>query len=186
MARIIAISGKARSGKTTAANYICSKISGKCAIESFAIPLKLLIVKQFGDQVTNEDIIHHKDKILIFGDKKMTLRQLMIKVGRMYREIDQDFWVKQVLAKISEHEEQGCDYIIIDDMRYASEHTILNRKNAMLVRVQRNGVEFIDDESETALDNAKFHHVIENNHSFASYYKSLDIIVDGIKAGTWR
>lgn len=186
MARIIAISGKARSGKTTAAKYLCSKLSEKCAIESFATPLKLMIVKHFGDQVSHEDIIHHKDKILRFGDKTMTLRQLMIKVGRMYREIDQDFWVKQVLAKISEHEKWGCEYIIIDDMRYASEHALLDKKNALLLRVWRYGVELIDDESETALDHSKFHHLIENNDTFEDYYKRLDVIAKGIKEGIWR
>jgi hypothetical protein len=145
-----------------------------------------MVVEHFPDHVTHEDIIHHKDKILTFGDRQMTLRQLMIKFGRMYREIDQDFWVKKTLAKINHHEKWGCEYVIIDDMRYASEYELLKRRGACVMRVERPGVELIDDESETALDHHKFDMTLHNDEKLDAYFNNLEGVAYAVKTGTWR
>lgn len=183
---IIAIGGKARSGKTTAATFLAAKLSGNCAIESFATPLKEMVLAQFGDQVSAADLIHNKSKILTFGDRQMTLRRLMIAVGDMYRAIDEDFWIKKLLATLPAHEADGCSHVIIDDMRMPREFDVLERLGAALYRVERPDVEQIADNTETALDCHTFDTIFHNERSLEDFYGALDEHVQRVRTGIAR
>lgn len=183
---IIAIGGKARSGKTTAATFLAAKLSGNCAIESFATPLKEMVLAQFGDQVSAADLIHNKSKILTFGDRQMTLRRLMIAVGDMYRAIDEDFWINKLLATMHGHEVDGCSHVIIDDMRLPREFEVLDSLGASLLRVNRPGVELIDDNTETALDGHPFHSWLVNDGPIEKFYYILDEHTQRVRTGTGR
>lgn len=176
MGKILAISGKATSGKTTAARFLAAKYKSAAAIESFATPLKIMVAEQFSYVLTPEDMIHNKNKVIMFGDKKTTVRQIMIDVGQLYRKIDPDFWVKKLLQKIEKHGKWGCPAVFIDDMRFPNEYLTLKKMGASLVRIERPGIQLIEDESETGLDFHPFDHTILNDGTVEQLYAKLECL----------
>jgi hypothetical protein len=161
---IVAFSGKARSGKTTAAQALAEKFP-KFTVLSFATPLKRMAMEQF--DLTLEDIAD-KGKVINLNGKTMTVRDLLIQMGQMYRAIDRDFWVKR-LWKDASICMTGAQNILIDDLRFKNEAMFLSLQGATLARINRPGVKLIDDISETDLDDWAFEHIINNNGSLDSY-----------------
>lgn len=168
---IIALSGKARSGKTTAAEQIAA-LNPIYHVVSFAEPIKQMIAAEFPDLVTMDDLRNHKKKVLNINGQNMTVRELMIQFGRMYRGIDADFWVKKLMrtAEPLFHAGHG---IIIDDLRYPNEFQILTKMGARIIRVERPGIELIDDPSETLLDNHSFREYLRNDGSEDDYRRQV-------------
>jgi hypothetical protein len=175
MIQIIAFSGKAQSGKTTTANHISSLIPNSI-VASHAAPLKAKIVEEFG--LTFKDLRDRKKDIISFGKNSMTIRELMIRVGRMYREIDKDFWIKQLLKSIKPEMDAG-NLILIDDLRYANEYAALKNAGAMVVRIYRPGVDLIDDPSETELDHHDFNGYVTNDGTLDQLKSRVDLITSG-------
>lgn len=163
---IIALSGKARSGKTTAAEAIAS-MDARCKIVSFAAPLKRMVIEHFG--LTEDQIINGKDNVITMSDgREMTVRQLMIEFGRLYRAIDKNYWISKALKSAHPHLASG-GIVIIDDMRYRSEADMLRSMGAKLVRIERPGVKLIDDPSETELDSYPFTTRANNTGDLSEY-----------------
>lgn len=161
MANIIAFSGKARSGKSTAAEVVMETLPGYHVV-SFAEPLKQMLAAEFPDLVTMDDLRNHKKKLIEVNGQMITVRQLMINFGRLYRAIDADYWVKKALRS------PYAD-IVIDDVRYPNEISILERMGARIIRVERPGIELLDDPSETLLDNYQFRERLHNAGSKDDY-----------------
>lgn len=166
MGKIIAISGKATSGKTTAARWLQERLGGptKAQIISFATPLKEKALADFGDVITSEDITKNKTKKIVLGGRETTVRQLLIDLGMLYRAIDKDFWCRKGCALADTAVLHGM-HAIIDDMRFPNEYNMLRDMGALLVRVERPGIPTIDDESEWALDNHGFDLRVTNDGS---------------------
>lgn len=181
MGKILAFSGKATSGKTTAARHLV-QMGGPnkhWAIESFATPLKSMVLEQFQCYgLTADDLVHNKNKMLPIGDG-ITVRQLLIRVGRMYREIDKDYWVRRLMERVNKNLESGCDLVLIDDMRYANEYDMLKARGATLLRIERPGIPLIDDASETELDGHVFDHVVRNDGAIDDLYSRLGLLAEG-------
>jgi hypothetical protein len=159
---IIAISGKATSGKSELAKALC-KVWPGAKVVSFAKPLKDKAMAEFG--VTSEDLVTGKNKYVLGINNPWTLRQLLIEIGGMYRNIDVNFWVKAALKTIDD-DESLTRVFIIDDLRFRNEAKMLRGREAFLVRIRRPYILEIDDPSEKDLDYYEdFDATIENSGS---------------------
>ena len=175
---IIAFSGKKGAGKTVAANYLVALYGFKKI--SFADKLKFESMRDMG--FTREQV-YGKLKEVPFNKEGNTPREYMIKYGQFKRYWDNEYWTRVVLKEITKHPRTSW---AIDDLRYKNEAKILETRETKLVRIERykknnpykNGI-FTNDESETQLDNYKFHHKIEsfNNENLGDLHKRLDIIM---------
>lgn len=155
--KLIALSGKRRSGKTALGNVLKEKY-GYHPI-SIAEPLKNMVSGDFElnwdqtDGVFKESPTQYKD-----GDKFLTPRDIMIKVGAFYRSFDKDFWVKRLFEQIREVPQAQMWTYVVTDVRFKNEMEWMKRHKALKVRLERDE-QFtgpnINDLSETDLDDYK-------------------------------
>lgn len=154
--RLVALSGKRRSGKTTLGDLLV----GKDFIPvSLAAPLKALCRLQFGLTVDQTDGIF-KEQPTQYKDAAtgayLTPRNIMIRTGQFYRSIDPDFWVKKLFEFMKASSKTST--FVVTDVRFKNEMAWMQRQQALCVRLERDE-EFtgpaIDDPSETELDDYK-------------------------------
>ena len=178
---LIAFSGKARNGKTEGARAI-QALHPQFVILSFATPLKRMAMEQFG--LTMEDL-ENKERVVDLGRRQTTVRQLLIDIGKMYRAIDSDFWVKRLWKDVEASVVHGHNHIVIDDMRFLNEATFLKEHGAKLIRVSRPGMKLIDDISETELDDySGFDARMLNDGSLDDYHSNVAIVLDTLEIGS--
>jgi hypothetical protein len=177
MGKIIAFSGKATSGKTTAARIIQDRLGGteKVSIVSFAQILKHKAIEDFGDFFNPDDLYNNKGRVIDIDGRTTTIRQLLIDIGQLYRKIDARFWLRKGigLAKAASTEGKTA---IIDDMRFPNEYHALREMGVILVRLDRD-VPLIDDESEWGLDSFKFDCRINNNGTIKELEDNLEEVL---------
>lgn len=114
----IAISGKFCSGKTTAANLICS-LDDRFVKISFADPIYELAEEFFGMKRENKD------------------RDLLIHIGQTFREKDPDVWVKALIRRSEQLVKDG-KFVVVDDMRLQNEFDALYGSGFHLMRLEVN------------------------------------------------
>ena len=129
---IIAISGKARSGKNALGESLQHKINRmniKCELFSFADPIKKMTQGMLGIK-SNEEF--EKSKDLVIND--MSMRKLLQFIGTQFRdEINIDFWAKLCIRNIGLrhlHNGEGMFYAIITDLRFPNELEIIKKCNS--------------------------------------------------------
>lgn len=162
---ILAISGKARSGKD-----LLAKIAAPYGFKrlAFADDLKQRVRNDFSlteahtDGALKEEPTAFKRLVYDPGDTHYafwTPREIMIEYGRFYRQFDPMFWVSQVIKKIQES--PSVNYIITD-CRFPNEIEALKNIGAVTIRLERHPDRDKDvsdstkaNESELALDNYK-------------------------------
>lgn len=184
---IIGISGKAGSGKDTAAKmlevlYANPDISyedfankryknfADIQIVHFADALKetAQVLFRLGEWETNTQ---EGKKITINWIGK-TVRELLQGIGQGLRDaIDFDLWVKILFANT-----KGWSNYIIADVRYPNEVKAIKERNGILLRIDRKGAGAGNHSSETALDDYKEWDVhIENNGSIEDLFEAMRI-----------
>lgn len=184
---IIGISGKAGSGKDTAAKMLeVLYANPDISYEDFANKR----YKNFADI----QIVHFADSLketaqVLFrisewetntqeGKKTTinwigkTVRELLQGIGQGLRDaIDFDLWVKILFANT----EDWSNYIIAD-VRYPNEVKAIKERNGILLRIDRKGAGAGNHSSETALDDYKEWDVhIENNGSIEDLFETMRI-----------
>ena len=184
---IIGISGKAGSGKDTAAKMLeVLYANPDISYEDFANKR----YKNFADI----QIVHFADSLketaqVLFrisewetntqeGKKTTinwigkTVRELLQGIGQGLRgAIDFDLWVKILFANT----EDWSNYIIAD-VRYPNEVKAIKERNGILLRIDRKGAGAGNHSSETALDDYKEWDVhIENNGSIEDLFETMRI-----------
>jgi hypothetical protein len=146
---IIGIHGKARSGKTTAANYL---------IEHHGF-MRL----SFGDALKEAaNLIFNIPMAELYSDKKSEFtRDVLQKLGTdCCRALDPDVWVKAMGRKLHDLAKYKPESkIVVDDIRFPNEFELLKEYwfKATVIKVKRNIDELSTDTqkahlSETALD----------------------------------
>lgn len=162
---IVGVSGKARSGKDTAADAALTVLNesgiGKWEKDSFARPVKKLVSAAFGIPLPALER-HKAEKTKPDGWKK-NVRDAYIHVGDGFRSFDEDVWVKNfakrrgIRSKISEpgRVSLGSSNVVVTDVRYRNEAEWINSVGGIVVRVHRPAHdEGILNPSENDLDSA--------------------------------
>ena len=186
---IIGISGKAGSGKDTAAKmlevlYANPDISyedfankryknfADIQIVHFADSLKetAQVLFRIGEWETNTQ----EGKKTTINWIGKTVRELLQGIGQGLRDaIDPDLWVKILFANT----EDWSNYIIAD-VRYPNEIYAIKKRNGVLIRIDRKGAGAGNHSSETALDDYKEWDVhIENNGSIEDLFEAMKIFI---------
>jgi dephospho-CoA kinase len=154
----VAFTGKAGSGKSTAASLLIEQLNYQ--LVSFANALREVAVSIWGGEALND-------------------REKLQRLGVAVREIDEDAWVKLAARKIDKRPPLPLyQPITVDDLRFPNELKMLKDRGFVIVRVtaprntrvarlRENGK--LQDESqlehvsETALDRVKPDYVLEND-----------------------
>ena len=175
MSIIIGISGKATSGKTALAQTVCN-ICPSARRVPFAEELKNKVIEEF--KIPKQLVNFEKNAVVDHLNYPMSVRELLIKVGCMYRDIDQNFWVNQVYRKIGMDKDH--ELFLIDDLRFRNEAKLIRCWGGSLIRIVRPGIQEIDDPSEKDLDDwESWDLVVDNSGSI----KDLDYIAKQIIFG---
>ena len=144
--RVVGISGKMGTGKTTLAKFMLSEFPEFTRV-AFADILKKEVSEQYGipliwcyDQKSKENLI---------GTVK--LREILQFHGSVRRGIDPDYWIK---AFDKEYSRVAIKGIIIDDVRFPNEAEYVKASGGYLIRLDpyEEYTAYNDHESETALD----------------------------------
>jgi hypothetical protein len=131
---IIAIGGKAGSGKSTVGNYLFN-VYGFRQI-AFADSLKLVCKNIFG--LTDEQLYGEgKEKVDDYW--KMTPRRILQTVGTecMRDGFDQDVWIKSVERKIKNTVPELIPNWVITDVRFSNEMKAVRGWGGVLIRIDR-------------------------------------------------
>ena len=186
---IIGISGKAGSGKDTAAKmlevlYANPDISyedfsnrkyknfADIQIVHFADILKETVQVLFGIGEWETNTQEGKKTTIEWIGK--TVRELLQGVGQGLRDaIDPNLWIKVLFANT----ENWSNYIIAD-VRYPNELDAIKERNGVLLRIDRKDAGAGNHSSEIALDDYKEWDVhIENNGSIEDLFEAMNIFI---------
>jgi len=192
--KIVFLNGKIGSGKDLAASYLQKKHGYKiCRIADILKEITALLV-----DVPIRDCYDHKKKVpKLMQEFNITLGGYQQKIGTaLRREIHPDVFLIRLWNKMTKghdkpltKEDQGLDdnqkFVVVDG-RLKNEFSFFSKKGATMVRINREfelRKPFLcgrdpDHETETALDDAKFDFVIDNNTmKKGDLYKRIDMIL---------
>jgi len=208
---LIVASGKAQSGKTTFSQILRDYIHNKdisehmkdensftylnapgvsrVQVHSFATALKDIAKKYFNWDGSKENVMlpappGTKDATELPAPDKG--RQLLINIGKKFREIRPSIWLDYVINEIKriDKEKDTVDgtIFVIDDLRFKNE-LILSKTfhSCVSVRITRKeGALNLDDISETDLDDASFDYYIENDGTKEEFREKIAKLYDDI------
>lgn len=175
MTKIIALSGRKQSGKSTGAEFIEDLLTKNnpnviCKIYSFADPLKkdicMNILGMTYDQCYGSDMDKNTLTDLVWNDEKLTARRAMEVIGTdIFRKLFNDVWVRATIIKILNEQP---DFAIIPDCRFPNEVNIILKHSGYVIRLNKDPFGSMSN-SERALDTDKynwqnFSHVIHNQN----------------------
>lgn len=205
--KLVGISGKCGSGKTTFANTAISAVGGtkialadavKEEVYDFIVSMgiKPEIRNLYGSQQDKEEmfichvtqwqlsdyrprnILNRHMLWLSAATLGITYRQLLQLWGSEYRRGQRkDYWVEKGREKIRNIE----GFVFVDDIRFPDEVRMIHEEGGMVVRVTRPGGPFTsqpDHQSETALDDFNdFNVMLYNGGALEEYKKEVESIV---------
>lgn len=178
---IIGLSGYARTGKDTVADYLVEKYG--FVRMAFADPMKEALYRldplitvggmpgvslaYAVDRMGWEDLKSTSDDI------RPLLQRMGTEVGRNM--FGQDFWVDYAIGQSWKH-----DNVVFSDVRFQNEAEAVRKAWGYNIRINRDGVGPANDHiSERDLDNYRhFDDTILNNGSIAELYNKVDFIME--------
>lgn len=200
--KIIAFTGTAQSGKTTAAGFLYDHIVNHIdsvadlkdgyafGMEAFAGPIKSMVamlldfycVGEIMQPTTLQPYIDGELKEEVIDGLGASPRKLMQTLGTEWgREtIGEDIWVNSMLKRlqrydvIKEHGYKGA-VIVIDDLRFDNEAVALRELGATIVRIHRDHeeIEGSDHESEAGVSPDLVDIVVANDGPMEDYRKAV-------------
>ena len=184
--KVIGITGKARSGKDTAAEIINASVAAAVPY-SFADFIRRTIWELIFVFTSNPEVATEH----CFGDKK---EEPVPGIGKSFREMAQTLgtewgrehvsdtlWVDLAKSIISTLEEQGCPLVIIPDVRFENEAKMLQEyDNGYLIKIERDvdAVGIDGHASEAGIGDEYIDAVITNDASLEEYHEAIIATVD--------
>lgn len=174
--RLIGITGKARSGKDTAASYLAEKHG--LIRYSFANPMKEAVKVMFG---LTEDHVNGDLKETVIPWLGVSPRRILQTLGTEWGRdtIRNDLWVVlaqrqwEIISVATEHTFHGG--MIIPDVRFEDEAAFIRENGGTLVHIQREGAQQIEaHKSEAGVEFRLGDWLIKNNGSIQELHKELD------------
>jgi len=171
----IAISGKARAGKSTLADMLVQKLGASWHVES----LSDAVLEEFAKENWMIEYSERGLEILLdrINKDKETYRPFLIELGQRRRAEDPDYWIKRL---------PGHPNAIIANCRFVNEYNYFKKNDFYMVRVdatsevrEARGCPDLADISETDLDSVKlwnWDYVTYNNNTL----NHLDYQADNI------
>lgn len=138
---LIGLIGLKGSGKDTLVNSLSAKYGEKKIINlKYANGLKKMLEDYFD---IPKEIYEHptiKEARIVHGTR-FTVRQLMIKIGSFFREINPNFWVNYTMNQYNALKELYPNaIIIITDCRYPNEIKAIRHRGGVILDVRRDDI----------------------------------------------
>lgn len=174
---IIGLSGRARAGKDTVADYLEHKYGVKKF--NFAGELKKKVMTDF--RLTEEQV-YGNEKEKVIPKYKRSPRQILQLVGtEWYRTIDPNYWIDSLEKEItSQPYFKFSKGITISDVRFPNEVEFIKMNGGISININRPFGDIIESSShisENALKDWKFDFYIENDKDVIHLYQLIDSIM---------
>ena len=163
------MSGYLKSGKTTAAKYLCDYYGFQRAPFAAGLKEMLLAIGLTEDHVYG-DLKHEPLDLLCGKTPREAMQTLGTEWGREL--IGGDLWLRVWQHRLLEFRNNR---IIADDLRFSNEVKLLRGLNAKVIRVHRPGCKAGEHASEQI--NFGHDYYVENDGSFGQLHGQLDDIV---------
>lgn len=177
MTKIIAITGKRFSGKSTAATSL--ELIGYKHL-NFADSLREVVSLVYG--VTSEEMSDPILKETVLDRYPFrTPREILTILGTEgFRNlIDQQTWVRTFERRAAQH-----SHVVLSDLRFLNEEQTLNELDALIIRIvnpfRKQMDEISQHRSETEMDSIKPHYTVLNDGSIADLHEKILKIEDMI------
>lgn len=170
----IALSGKAQSGKDTAAAHLV-EVHGYTRL-ALADPLKEMALEINPYIPTGYGVLARLARLVadVGWDYAKTtypeVRRLLQHTGQTVREYDPEFWLR-ALYRQAEH---VAGPIVVTDVRYRNELASLSRAGFTAVRIMRPGIVGMTHASETELDGLTFTAGVSNDGTVERLHAKID------------
>lgn len=164
---LVGITGRARSGKDTLADFLVSE----CAFTkySFAKPIKEAVKVMFG---LTEDHVNGHLKEVVLPDLGVSPRFLMQTLGTEWGRqcVNEDVWLLAAQRNI----EQLGNRVIIADVRFENEASFIRKNGGVLIHVVRDNCEqVLAHASENGVSFVKGDVQLSNNGSLGDFYVKI-------------
>jgi hypothetical protein len=176
---IIGLSGVARSGKDTIANYLIEK-HGFTRV-SFADPIREALVKLNPSIDVDGYSMRLGHAVNLLGWERLKeissdIRGLMQRMGT---EVGREMFGENIWADVAFKSIRPESKIVISDVRYLNEITAITSALGNVWRIERPGVGPANEHSsETALNNYNFPIKLTNDSTLDALYKLVDLELD--------
>lgn len=178
---LVALAGKAGSGKSAISELLCDDFTFAFIRVKFSTPLKDMLRSLLFNAGVPEN---HIEKY-IEGDLKeeptrflkgKSPRDLMITLGTEWGRdlVHPDFWVHLWTQRVNVLMDMGCS-VIVDDLRFPNEELTIRRLNGVIINVERGEHKTVSHVSESYSPNADY--TVDNNGALED---SIRQVVDAL------
>lgn len=178
--RSLALIGKKRSGKTTAADHLVNAFRYSPVAFASELKRKLIDLDPFVPTVPGVTV-RLSALIADVGweyakDHYPEVRRLLQEYGSACRELDEDFWIRPVLRLVTGAQSWNIP-VVVSDVRYPNEARALKLNGLVLVRIVRPGLDDSDTHpSETEQDKITADAVIYNDGDIPSLLAQVEAL----------
>jgi hypothetical protein len=146
-------------------------------IKKFAMKMKQCVGIITGISLGELEDINIKNSLIGSDWGDLTYRRLLQLLGtEVGRSIHENFWVNALFVKYIAHDKEIESKWIITDMRFPNELKAVKDRGGITIRLTRNtevDAAIASHTSETALDDATFDHVVENNSTIEELIEKI-------------
>jgi hypothetical protein len=167
-----------QSGKSTVAKWLCEEKG--YVVVPFAQTLKealIPVLVALGHAPAEAETLVFRDKHTIIPEVKLSVRQLLQTLGTEWGRqcVHPDLWLKCWAKRIEQY-----DKVVVDDVRFENEASLVKRLGGELWLLQRPGIQALSGHaSEGGLDAyAGFDRVIGNTGTIAELLRTLEEAVE--------
>lgn len=183
MTKIVGLTGYARSGKDTSANFIeelkDKKVLRLCFSKILKDSCKILF------NLTDEQLHTDKKEDIIdnwkLNGKEVSTRKLLQWMGTeiLRTNIDEDFFIKHMSLQIQKGIEDNYDYILVTDVRFDNEAELIHKLNGKVYQILRPSlvrISLSDHASEKGIHESLIDEKIVNDQGLEEFKEKIHSI----------